>query len=111
MTLMSRQPMANNPDTFMSPGVERDRVRLAAVGASAAHATTNRRRRADGDPTGRRGVFADHEVMLAASGIPELARIPHLHHHFRGLLSRFIYKIQYLKIAIAVKPWRIRWVN
>ena len=40
-----------------------------------------------------------------------LARIPHLHHHFRDLLSRFIYKIQYLIIAVAVRPWRIRWVN
>jgi IS5 family transposase len=38
-------------------------------------------------------------------------RIPHLHHHFRDLLSRFIYKIQYLIIALAVRPWRIRWVN
>ncbi len=40
-----------------------------------------------------------------------LTRIRHLHRHFRDLLSRFIYKIQYLIIALAVRPWRIRWVN
>ena len=45
---------------------------------------------------------------------PTLTRIPHLHRlhrHFCDLLSRFIYKIQYLIIVLAVRPWPIRWVN
>ncbi len=43
--------------------------------------------------------------------IPELAGIPHLHRQFRDLLSRFIYEIQCLIIALAVRPWRIRWLD